>query len=243
MCEHLSKKPHTVGAKLSPTFDKSRKWGPGSDMYCPDERLILGQLNGTHDLALNLFCVDKPQLLMLTLDSYQRQHQPLDRDDFQAALEVVRRFPSMYVIYNCSEAGGCSRTHKHLQGLRGPPFAFEHVIQASEGKAVVPFRFFLHHFSQGFASATAEDVLDVYRELLSQTRDLLKVRSDDVCPHNIIMWKDWLVVIPRRAGFTDGASANAGGMMGCVWVPEHKNIEEWERIGYANVLRQLGVPS
>ncbi|KAG9199563.1 hypothetical protein G6514_008422, partial [Epicoccum nigrum] len=93
VCEHLSKKPHTVGAKLSPAFDKSRKWGPGSDMYCPDERLILGQLNGTHDLALNLFCVDRPQLLMLTLDSYKRQHQLLDRDDFEAALEVVRRYP------------------------------------------------------------------------------------------------------------------------------------------------------
>ncbi|KAJ4989325.1 tetraphosphate phosphorylase 2 (ATP adenylyltransferase) [Stagonosporopsis vannaccii] len=243
VCEHLSKKPHTVGAKLSPAFDKSRKWGPGSDMYCPDERLILGRLNGTHDLALNLFCVDKPQLLMLTLDSYRRQHQPLDRDDLQAALEVVRRFPSMYVIYNCSEAGGCSRTHKHLQGLRGPPFAFEHVIQASEGKATVPFRFFLHHFSQGFAIVSAKEVLDVYLKLLEQTRNLLNVSSDDVCPHNIVMWKDWLIVIPRRAGFTEGASANAGGMMGCVWVPEHKNIEEWERIGYANVLRQLGVPS
>ena len=243
MCEHLSKKPHTVGAKLSPAFDKSRKWGPGSDMYCPDERLILEQLNGTHDLALNLFCVDRPQLLMLTLDSYKRQHQLLDRDDFKAALEIVRRYPDMYIIYNCSEAGGCSRTHKHLQGLRGPPFAFEHLIKASEGNATVPFRFFLHQFSQGFRAASAREVLDVYSKLIDQTRELLNVSADDVCPHNIVMWKEYLIVIPRRAGFTDGASANAGGMMGCVWVPEHKQIDEWDRIGCANVLRQLGVPS
>ncbi|KAH6618484.1 hypothetical protein C7974DRAFT_364385 [Boeremia exigua] len=243
VCEHLSKKPHTVGAELSPTFNKGRKWGPGSDMFCPDERLILEQLNGTHDLALNLFCVDRPQLMMLTMDSYKRQHQPLDRDDFQTALEVIRRCPSMYVIYNCSEAGGCSRTHKHLQGLRGPPFAFEHVIQASEGKATVPFRFFLHHLSAGFATTSAEEALDVYSKLLDQTRDLLNVGPADVCPHNIVMWKDWLIVIPRQAGFTEGASANAGGMMGCVWIPEYKSIDEWERIGYANVLRKLGVPS
>lgn len=243
VCKHLSKKPHTVGAKLSPAFDKSRKWGPGSDMFCPDERLILGQLNGTHDLALNLFCVDKPQLLMLTLDSYKRQHEPLDRDDFEAALEVMGRYPNMYVIYNCSEAGGCSRTHKHLQGLRGPPFAFEHLIRASEGKATVPFRFFLHRFSQGFVTASAQKVLDVYSKLISQTRQLLNVGEAEVCPHNIVMWKDWLIVIPRRAGFTEAASANAGGMMGCVWVPQHTNIDEWERIGCANVLRQLGVPS
>lgn len=232
-----------MGAKLGLAFEKSRKWGPGSDMYCPDERLIIGQLNGTHDLALNLFCVDKPQLLMLTLDSYKRQHQPLDRDDFEAALEVLRRFPSMYVIYNCSAAGGCSRTHKHLQGLRGPPFAFEHMIRASEGKAKVPFRFFAHHFSDGYAAATAKNVFDVYSKLISQTRELLGVSGVDVCPHNIVMWKNWLIVIPRRAGFTGGASANAGGMMGSVWIPDERNLEEWERIGYAQVLQQLGVPS
>ncbi|KAF2639126.1 hypothetical protein P280DRAFT_454183 [Massarina eburnea CBS 473.64] len=243
VCEHLTKKPHTVGAKLSSAFDKSRKWGPGSDMYCPDERLILGQLNGTHDLALNLFCVDKPQLLLLTLDSYQRQEQPLAHDDFKAAMEVLRRFPSMYIMYNCSETGGCSRTHKHLQGLRGPPFAFDYMIRASEGKAKVPFQFFTHHFSQGFFHSSDADVLKVYTKLLDQARELLGVDEASVCPHNVIMWENRIIVIPRRAGFIEGASANAGGMMGCVWVPERKNVDEWERLGYANVLRDLGVPS
>ncbi|KAF2993695.1 hypothetical protein E8E13_002267 [Curvularia kusanoi] len=207
VCEHLSKKPHTVGAKLSPAFDKSRKWGPGSDMYCPDERLILGQLNGTHDLAVNLFCVDRPQLLMLTLDSYKRQHEPLDRDDFEVALEVVRTYPDI------------------------------------KGNATVPFRFFLHRFSQSFRVASAQEVLDVYLGLIDQTRKLLDIGADNVCPHNIVMWEDYLIVIPRRAGFTEGASANAGGMMGCVWVPDEKHVDEWDRIGYANVLRELGVPS
>ena len=212
-------------------------------MYCPDERLILGQLNSTHDLALNLFCVDKPQLLMLTLDSYRRQHQPLALDDFMAALEVLRLFPSMYVIYNCSEAGGCSRTHKHLQGLLGPPFAFDHMLRASEGKAKVPFKFFLNRFVQDLTNISASDVLQVYETLIGKTRKLLDIHEDDICPHNVVMWKDSLIVIPRRAGFTEGASANAGGMMGCVWVPERKNVDEWERIGYANVLQRLGIPS
>jgi ATP adenylyltransferase/5',5'''-P-1,P-4-tetraphosphate phosphorylase II len=224
-------------------FDKSRKWGPGSDMYCPDERLILCQLNGTHDLALNLFCVDRPQLLILTLDSYQRQHDPLALDDFKAGLEALRLFPSMYILFNCSEAGGCSRIHKHLQGLRGPPYAFEYMIRASEGKCHVPFRFFTHHFDNGLKSASASEVLGVYTKLLDQTREILKVGQGDVCPHNVILWNDMLIVIPRRRGFTDGASANAGGMMGCVWVPDENHVEEWRRIGIANVLRELGVPS
>ncbi|KZM18915.1 ATP adenylyltransferase [Ascochyta rabiei] len=243
VCKHLNKKPHTVGAKLSSSFDKSRKWGPGSDMYCPDERLILGQLNDTHDLALNLFCVDRPQLLMLTLDSYQRQYDPLALDDFKAALELLRLFPGMYVIYNCSEAGGCSRMHKHMQGLKGPPYAFEYLIHASEEKLDVPFRYFTHHFDQTLRSASATEVLDVYRVLIDRTREVLQIGPEDVCPHNVVLWDDRLIVIPRRRGFLEGASANSGGMTGCVWVPDETQVDEWKRLGFTNVLRELGVPS
>lgn len=243
MCSHLNKKPHTVGAKLDATFDKARKWGPGSDLYLPDERLILGQMNSTHDLALNLFCVDRPQLLMVTRDSYQRQYDGLGLDDLKAALEVLRLFPSMYIIYNCSEAGGCSRMHKHLQGLRGPPYAFDYMVRASEENLAVPFRYFTHHFDQTLRAAEAEDVLDVYRVLLDRSREALGIMPEDVCPHNVVLWDDRLLVIPRRRGFYEGASANAGGMMGCVWVPDEDQVNEWKRIAYTKVLQELGVPS
>ena len=180
---------------------------------------------------------------MVTMDSYQRQYDPLALDDFKVALEVLRLFPSMYVIYNCSEAGGCSRMHKHLQGLRGPPYAFQYMTRASEEKLRVPFRYFTHHFDQTLKAASASDVLDVYRALLDRMRDALRIGPEDACPHNVVLWDNRLIAIPRRRGFIEGASANAGGMMGCVWVPDESQVNEWKRIGYAKVLRELGVPS
>ncbi len=133
--------------------------------------------------------------------------------------------------------------HKHLQGLKGPPYAFEYMTRASEQKLNVPFRFFTHHFDQTLGAATASDVLDVYRVLLDRTRDALNVGPEDVCPHNVVLWDDRLIVIPLQRGFFEGASANAGGMMGCVWVPDEKHVDTWTKIGLANVLRELGVPS
>lgn len=177
---------------------------------------------------------------MVTMDSYKRQYDPLALDDFKVALEVLRLFPSMYVIYNCSEAGGCSRMHKHLQGLRGPPYAFEYMVRAGGERHDVPFRYFTHYFDQTLRAASASDVLDVYKVLLDQTRKVLGVDLEDVCPHNVVLWDDRLIVIPRRRGFIEGASANAGGMMGCVWVPDEKQVGEWERIGPTTVLRELG---
>ncbi|KAE8853725.1 hypothetical protein HRS9122_00717 [Pyrenophora teres f. teres] len=242
ICPALATKPHTVGA-TNHAFNQSRKWGPGSDMFCPDERLIVTQVNNTHDLALNLFCVDRPQLLMLTLDSYKRQHEALDVHDLDVMLQVLRKLPGIYVIFNCGERGGCSRVHKHLQGLKGPPYAFDYLISAmNDPEKKVPFQYFVHHFSQGFDITTAKDALSIYTTLLTQCRSLMDSEEQDTPPHNVIMWADHLIVVPRRTGCTEGASANAGGMLGSVWVTGQGHVDEWLRIGCANVLKELGVP-
>jgi ATP adenylyltransferase/5',5'''-P-1,P-4-tetraphosphate phosphorylase II len=208
ICPAILTKPHTVGAALSPHLSKSRIWGPGSDMFVPDERIVITQLNGTHDLALNAFCVDRPQLLALTRDCYKRQDEALDDSDFEAALELMKRLPTMYVIYNCSEAAGCSRMHKHMQGLRGPPHAFDALTMSGEAKRA-PFQYFAHKFDEGF---NASSLSEVYAGFLDQTRKLLGVGKSEICPHNVVLWADWIIVIPRRRGFWEGASANAAGM-------------------------------
>ncbi|KAF2202797.1 hypothetical protein GQ43DRAFT_412999 [Delitschia confertaspora ATCC 74209] len=244
ICPSLLKKPPTVGALLGASFNKGRKWGPGSDMYCPDERLILAKINNTHDFALNLFCVDKPQFILLTLDSYKRQHQTLDDDDFVAALEVLRHLDNIYIIFNCSENGGCSRVHKHMQGLRGPPKAFELFTQQSgNGASKVPFKYFMQRFSQALPNISASDVLNAYGRLLESSRGVLGLsQADDTCPHNVILWKDTMIVIPRRKGHFEQASANAAGMLGSVWVAERSTVEDWMRLGPRIVLQELGVP-
>jgi hypothetical protein len=47
ICPAFSRKPHTVGAKLDRSYANLEQWGPGSDLYCPDPRMKLAQLNGT----------------------------------------------------------------------------------------------------------------------------------------------------------------------------------------------------
>ncbi|KAL5116199.1 hypothetical protein ACEQ8H_005864 [Pleosporales sp. CAS-2024a] len=251
ICDALTKKPHTVGASNT-SFSHTSKWGPGSDMFIPDPRLILCQVHSTHDLALNLFCVDRPQLLMATRDSYRRQHEALDGEDFGAMLALLRRLHGWYVVFNCGERGGCSRLHKHMQGLRGPPHAFEKLVAAAASERhkggdqqvpvpVPPFQFFLTRWESGFQNVQVADLLHVYTDMLVKSRRLLHLGEKDDCPHNVLLWDDCLVVIPRRRGAWNGASANTGGMMGSVWVPHHADVEKWLQLGCANVLRQLGV--
>jgi ATP adenylyltransferase/5',5'''-P-1,P-4-tetraphosphate phosphorylase II len=177
---------------------------------------------------------------MVTSDSYRRQHEALDGADFAAMMQVLKRWEGWYVIFNCGEKGGCSRVHKHVQGLRGPPYAFE---KLKEGGEKVPFKFFLHSFKEGFAKLEVEHLGDMYQEMLGRCREVLGMEDKGACPpHNVVLWDDCIVVIPRRRGVWEGASANTGGMLGSIWVPEETEMEKWVELGCANVLRELGVP-
>ncbi|KAF2263784.1 hypothetical protein CC78DRAFT_267118 [Lojkania enalia] len=89
ICPSLLRKPFLPGALLDSSFNRSRKFGPGSDLYLPHPSLLITTLNNTHSLALNLFCVDRPQYICVTVDSYMRQDEVLNVDDFYAALEML----------------------------------------------------------------------------------------------------------------------------------------------------------
>ena len=208
-------------------------------MYLSDERLIIAKLNGTHDLAFNLFAVDDAQLMMLTCDSYRRQYEPLDIEDFEAALKILRDLDDTYVIYNGGQNAGCSRMHKHLQGLKGPPHAFDVLI--NDG-AKVPFEYFKHHFQGGLESTPAQEIVNVYQALLARSRAALGLKEEEPCAHNVVLWRDWLLVIPRSSAYFEKTSGNAAGMCGSPWVPEQSQVDEWMRLGPGNVLRALGVP-
>ena len=180
---------------------------------------------------------------MATSDSYRRQHEPLDARDFAAMLHVLQMLEGWYFIFNCGEKGGCSRVHKYVQGLRGPPYAFQKLVQTIDGRGEVPFKFFLKKLEKGFKAMEVAECLGVYNDMLVECRDALAVGDGEMCPHNVVLWDDSIVVIPRRSGVSNGASANTGGMMGSVWVPEIAEMDKWLQVGPANVLRELGTPS
>lgn len=135
--------------------------------------------------------------------------------------------------------------HKHLQGLRGPPPAFANFVD-ERLRASVPFRFFAHRFEGGFGSVTGEEVERAYAGLISEARGALGLPEDaGLVPHGMFMWRDWLVVLPRRKSSIEGtrASAATAGMLGSVWLSEEGPVEDWVRLGARDVLGELGVPS
>lgn len=102
------------------------------------------------------------------------------------------------------------------------------------------------------ASATSDDAGNrLHRVYLEHVRsaarslcisDPTKGEVSSVVPHNMILTKDWVMTIPRRAAGVGAATANSAGMLGLIWVPSEEVVKLWEEIGPLEVWKELGVP-
>ena len=68
-------------------------------------------------------------------------------------------------------------------------------------------------------------------------------KSTPSFPHNVIITKRWMAVVPRRRAEVEGASANAAGMMGMVWMATEMEVEPWRVKGPGRMLGELGIPN
>ncbi|OPB36245.1 phosphorylase superfamily protein [Trichoderma guizhouense] len=213
----------------------------------------IGPIGNTHFVIANKFCYARPHLMLLTCDGYRRQYEPLDEAGLEAAQTVLLSMSQDFVVfYNCGQDGGCSRLHKHLQLIPKPPHSFADFLDneaSSSSPPKVPFHWFYQRID--VATTDAKGLTEIYTNLLQQATAVgqgLAQHADSAplgaaCPHNFIMSKGWMIVIPRRrAGINKEAGANALGMLGVIAVATRAEIDNWIRLGLSESLRELGVP-
>ncbi|KAK4122984.1 hypothetical protein N657DRAFT_597153 [Parathielavia appendiculata] len=238
----LTNKPQAPQDQQSQTTLQQPGYRPGSDIDVSGyEAATLGS---THLLALNKFPAARPHLLILTQDGFRRQHEALDMDDITAGSQAISSFKSRYLLlFNCGINSGCSRMHKHMHIFPAPDRdKFSLWLDSDEPR--LPFKFFMNRFHNGLPSAA--EILDIYRALLRQAERAVggaAVEGGAAVPHNVIMDRNWLVVIPRRSPGWEGADTNAAGMLGMIWVHNEEKMKIWLKKGPANVLSRIGIPA
>jgi ATP adenylyltransferase len=198
--------------------------------------LVLANINNTHLLVANLYCVFRPQLLLLTKDTYQRQYEPLDAEDLGAAQAVlVSAKNPYYAMFNCSAMSGASREHKHMHIL---PLENDGGMPSLETRIeTFPFQ----SFRSPVEGANPDELLRVYNRLLANTREALKLTPGVVSPHNVILTQEWLMLIPRQSNDFHGITSNGAGMIGSVWLQNEAQLDKWIQFGPKNVLSHLGI--
>ena len=209
-----------------------------------NSEMLLANINSTHLLVLNKFCVFRPQLLLLTADSYRRQSEQLDIEDFKAVCDIL---PLMgdphFAIYNCGAKSGASRQHKHIHVLPRPSRLFPDDRHFDPAK--IPFLYLLQYLDKGvIGSRNAPQVLlQKYQNLLEKAKQASGNCSGDAeYAHNVVLTNEWLIVIPRSRASFEGIATNAAGMVGSVWLNGDGQLDDWKAKGPKKVLRHLGLP-
>ena len=214
----------------------------------PRPSLHIASILPSHDLILNAYPALRPSYLLLTTSPAHNQRSPLDRSDIHAAWTALDRLESgsdgqeYMMIYNCGQEAGCSRSHKHMQLFARPLDFALFPDRSTDEISKVPYVYDLIRLSPSSSNADIMAcICRAYLSCLQRARAVLDVREGEHVPHNVVLVRDWMLVIPRRKARVGGVSANAAGMLGLVWVREEEELAEWRRRGACRVLRELGV--
>ncbi|KAJ5822771.1 hypothetical protein N7447_005111 [Penicillium robsamsonii] len=241
----LAKKPTLTTPQSQPEVNSRRpEERDGSDISTTG--FELGTLD-SHFLIVNKFCFARPHLMLLTSDGYKRQYEALEEADLDSMWRILISMERDYVaFFNCGQNGGCSRLHKHMQLMPLPANSFAAFLDSSEEpETKVPFKWFYRRFE---GEVTPAVLFGVYKDLL---KEATKVGGDHtastppgaVCPHNMILTKRWMIVLPRRrGGINKEAGVNSLGMLGVIAVATTKEIDNWVRLGLTESLAEVGVP-
>lgn len=111
----------------------------------------------------------------------------------------------------------------------------------------LPFHYFKDNITITGDIDVAAQLTKKYEEDMKACRQLLGIGHDDRATqvaHNVVMTKDWFVVIPRARPTIEGINGhivNATGMLGLIWNNNQEQVKGWKDVGPAKVLSQLGI--
>lgn len=233
---------------------REKSSGKNFNPFLPyEEDLFVSDLTDTHLCLLNKFNAVDHHLLMITRD-FEEQENQLNLADFLAVALTLREIEGL-VFYNSGKLAGASQRHKHLQlvplplvpqGLSLPilPWLTD-VFSKQEIHTISQFP-----FVQVIAACPdifsinpleiAPILLEKYQQLIVKT-DLNPQKSGKPAPYNLLMTREWMMVIPRLKESYQDISINSLGFAGALLVRDAEQMEQLKQIGPLTLLQKVGI--
>jgi ATP adenylyltransferase len=230
---------------------------PANPFLPPDRRLLVADVSPTHVCLLNKYNVVDRHLLIVTR-AYEDQEAPLTPADFEAMAICMGEIDGLG-FYNGGTIAGASQPHKHLQLVPlpladvGPRVPIEPLLPSVPGSPLgsplsapdLPFR---HAVCRLADVSTATMLYEVYLSLMTaaglvgcRARGAARARPSP--PYNLLMTRDWMLVVPRRHESAHGISLNALGFAGSLFVRDDAEMSVVERVGPMRMLRAAALPA
>lgn len=215
------------------------KRGPDHNPFLPyDPDLFVADLSPTHLCLLNRFNVMAHHLLVITRE-FEEQDELINLRDFQALWRLMAEVDGLG-FYNSGPDAGASQRHKHLQLVPlplgdGPERTpMDRVL---ESRAALPFRHAVGRLEPGLhhcPERAAEASLALYRALLQAV-------GAEETPYNLLLTREWMLLVPRSQGQHEGIEVNALGYAGSLLLRRREQLEPLRRRGPLELLRAVGM--
>ena len=222
-----------------------------------DQDLFVADISDTHVCLLNKFNVLDHHLLMVTR-SFEEQESLLTASDFEALLVCLAEFEGL-AFYNAGEAAGASQRHRHWQMVPLPltPEVSQIPIEPLLSKArftgtmgFVPGLRFLHvlvMMNLEWIAAPRKGAM----ELLQQYLDMLQTvglsgggaegGTMSPGPYNLLVTRQWMLLVPRSTECFEGISVNALGFAGGLLVKDEQQLNLLKTCGPMTALERVGI--
>ncbi len=224
---------------------RTRTAAAASREFPVDADLFVAEVSANHIALLNKFPVIADHLLLVTR-AYAPQETLLDLADFEALAACMREYNAL-AFYNGGSEAGASQAHKHLQLVplplaaeRAVPMAtlFDALPRAARRVPGLPFRHAFCRIEEGAAFDGAL-LARSYRDLLAATGIEAIARDGEAlqsAPYNLLLTREWMLLVPRLQERFHGISINALGFAGSIFV---KNDAELARVREAGPMTVL----
>jgi ATP adenylyltransferase len=213
----------------------------------PDPALTVAELPPAHLCVLNKFNVIDHHMLIITRH-FEDQQSLLTLGDWVALARCMAAIDGL-AFYNSGTVAGASQHHKHLQlvplplargAQRTPVDGLLAAASTTPSRlAGLPFV----HAAVGLGGALISNsdgdrLHQHYRMLLAGCRLDTRPR-----PHNLLLTRDWMLIVPRSQECFAGISVNALGFAGSLLVRDRSQLELVRTHGPMNVLHQVAEPA
>ncbi|MGE5660403.1 MAG: ATP adenylyltransferase family protein [Actinomycetota bacterium] len=223
--------------------------------FLPYEKdLFVADISDTHLCLLNKFNVVEDHLLIVTRE-FEEQESLLTLSDFEAMWAVLAEIDGL-AFYNGGKLAGASQRHKHLQVVplpiapSGPPIPILPALATASFQGMIgtiPAFQFSHTFAKLKTSekanplATARSTLECYHTLLD-TVGLSSSHTQQVGAYNLLVTREWMLIIARSQESFDSISINSLGFAGTFFVRNDQQMQLLKDYGPLTILQNVAQP-
>jgi sulfate adenylyltransferase (ADP) / ATP adenylyltransferase len=231
---------------------------PNADPFLPyDPNVFVAEVSPTHVALLNKFNVVDHHLVVVTR-SFEPQEALLTREDCAALLICLAEIDGL-AFYNAGSAAGASQRHKHLQLIplsalpksRLPIEPLLCSVKMAGATGIVPSLPFLHAYAPmnpawlDSQKDVASSLLDCYHTLLRSVGLSVEATAGNptsAAPYNLLVTRQWLLLVPRSQECFEGISINALGFAGALLVKDAAQLAILRKQGPMSALQRVALP-